>query len=341
MRTFPVLRAPVVAAPMAGGPSTAELVAAVGAAGGVGFLAAGYCPVDRLADQIHEVRARGTDVFGVNLFVPDASTPDPDAVEAYRTALGPTAAELGIAGLPRARDDDDAWSEKVDLLVADPVPMVSFTFGLPDPDTVRRLRSVDTLLLATVTSAEDARAAESAGMDVLVVQGPDAGGHQGTFRTEDPAPDVPLQVLLSDVASVTSLPLVAAGGLVEAEDVGRVLEAGAIAAQVGTAFLLSPEAGTNPTHRAALESRAFDRTTVTRAFSGRPARGLHNRFIELFDARAPTAYPQVNQVTGPIRKAAAASGYAQLTHLWAGTGWQHARAEPAADVVTRLAGGHG
>jgi len=336
MSSFPILRTPIIAAPMAGGPSTPALVAAVGEAGGLGFLAAGYLSVTALAKQISAVRVAGADLFGVNLFVPDTDPIDPDPLATYRQALLPVADQLGLDTLPLPHPDDDAWPAKVDLLVDQPVPVVSFTFGLPDPDTVRRLHAVDSSLVATVTSAADARAAVAAGMDALVVQGPEAGGHQGTWRTSAPAPTMPLGELLVEVRSAVSVPLLAAGGLATAEDVREVLTAGASAAQLGTAFLLTPEAGTHPTCRAALQHPVFTRTTLTRCFSGRWARSLHNAFIDAFDALAPASYPAVNQLVGPIRRAAADIGDMQHTNLWAGTGWEQLREAPAAEIVARL-----
>ncbi|WOP19119.1 NAD(P)H-dependent flavin oxidoreductase [Raineyella sp. LH-20] len=336
MEDFPTLRVPIIAAPMAGGPSTPALVRAVGEAGGLGFLAAGYRSPAALAEQIAEVRAGGTTAFGVNLFVPDRTPLDEEAIAAYRQALLPLAAQLGVEGLPQAEPDDDAWQEKVELLVADPVPVVSFTFGLPDRTTVERLHAVGSYLVGGVTAAADAREAVRRGLDALVVQGPAAGGHQCTFRTADPAPTLPLEDLFRDVRAAVSVPLIAAGGLSDAAAIRRMLEAGAVAAQLGTAFLLTPEAGTNPTHRAALTHPGFTETVMTRCFSGRLARSLRNAFVEAYDALAPACYPGVNQVAGPIRRAAAAAGDPQHTNLWAGTGWRLAEAVPAGEVVARL-----
>jgi len=336
MEAFPTLRVPIIAAPMAGGPSTPGLVRAVGEAGGLGFLAAGYRSPAALADQIAEVRTGGTTAFGVNLFVPDRTPLDAEAVAAYRQALLPLAAQLGVDGLPQAAPDDDAWQEKVELLVADPVPVVSFTFGLPDRTTVERLHAAGSYLIGGVTSVTEAREAVQRDLDALVVQGPAAGGHQCTFRTTDPAPRVPLDDLFEAVRAAVPVPLVAAGGLADAAAVRRVIEAGAAAAQLGTAFLLTPEAGTNPTHRAALTHPGFTETVLARCFSGRLARSLRNAFVEAYDALAPACYPGVNQVAGPIRRAAAAAGDAQHTNLWAGTGWRLAAEVPAGEVIARL-----
>ncbi|QGF22867.1 nitronate monooxygenase [Raineyella fluvialis] len=336
MRPFPTLRVPIIAAPMAGGPSTPALVNAVGAAGGLGFLAGGYRSAEDLAAQIAAVRAAGTADFGVNLFVPDTTPIDTEAVSAYRQALLPLAAQLGVDDLPEAHPDDDGWRAKIELLVASPVPVVSFTFGLPDRTTVERLHGAGSVLIGGVTSVPDALAARERGLDALVVQGPEAGGHQFTFHTADPAPTTPLEELFAAVRDAVPGPLIASGGLADAPAVRRMIDAGAVAVQLGTAFLLTPEAGTNATHRAALTDPGFTRTILTRAFSGRWARGLANAYVEAYDALAPAAYPAVNQIAGPIRRMAAASGDPQHTHLWAGTAWRKVIEAPAAEVLAEL-----
>ena len=325
----------IIAAPMAGGPSTPELVRAVGRAGAFGFLAAGYKTPEALAAEI--ARVRQADVpFGVNVFVPESrSVVDTAALEEYRRLLMPVAQELGVEpGEPRGTDD--GWSAKVQMLLEDPVPVVSFTFGLAPPAVVEALQVAGTRVLATVTTPKDARKAAATGVDGLVVQGPEAGGHQATFDAWAPCNDWPLVDLIDSVMSTTDLPVVAAGGLGTREDVRAVLDAGAVAAQCGTAFLLADEAGTSPAHRAALVDPRFARTSMTRAFSGRWARGLHNAFMDRFTADAPAAYPHVNAITGPLRKAAAAQSKPEYVHLWAGSGWRAARAAPAKEIVAAL-----
>ncbi len=330
------LRIPVIAAPMAGGPSTPELVAAVSGIGAFGFLAGGYQTADGLAGQIAATRALTTAPFGTNLFVPGPmSTMD---VDGYRQRVRADAEKYGVEpGEPRW--DDDGYPAKIDLLVEARVPVVSFTFGLPSAADVRRLHEIGAEVVVTVTTADEARQAAELGADSLCVQGFEAGGHRGTF-VNDPAsptggPPYGLLAALRLVSNAVDLPLVAAGGIVHGRDVAAVLAGGAVAAQCGTAFLRSPEAGTPATQRAALAdgTRA---TTVTRAFSGRPARGLANRFIAEHDAHAPAAYPQVHHLTRPIRAAAGAAGDPESMSLWAGQTYPLATAEPAADVVLRL-----
>ena len=341
MFTLADLGAPVVAAPMAGGPSTPALVGAVVSAGGMGFLAGGYRSVVELAAAVAEVRSSGAEAFGVNLFVPelredDASRREVRRVEAYREALSGWASEYGVE-LPEPRPDDDAWDAKLDALEADPVPVVSFTFGIPPAEAVLRLHAVGTACWASVTSVADAVVAAARGVDALVVQGAEAGGHRATSATIDVPNSASMVSLVAAVRWVVDLPVVAAGGVMDAAGVADALRAGASAVQCGTAFLLTPEAGTSAVHRGALTSDDFTETVVTRAFTGRFARTLANRWTTDFPD-APAFYPAVHQVTAPLRAAAARAGDAQRVHLWAGTGWRAARAEPAADVVRRLTG---
>ena len=332
------LRLPVVQAPLAGGPGTPELAAAVAEAGGLGFLAAGYRTADGLGEQIRATRARTTGPFGVNVFVP-RPVPDPAGAERYRAELAAEAERYGVALPEPDPADTDDWDAKLRLLIEDPVPVVSFTFGPPPARVVSALRAAGSWVVATVTTQDEAREATALGVHALCVQGPEAGGHRGTF---DPAADpdpTPLAALLPAVRAVTGLPLLAAGGLTTGRDVAAALAAGAVAAQAGTAYLRSPEAGTSPPYRAALADPAFDATVVTRAFTGRPARGLRNRFIDAHDAAAPAAYPLLHQLTRPLRAAAATAGDPHALSLWAGTGHRHATAEPAAEVTRRLAAG--
>lgn len=332
------LATPVVAAPMAGGPSTPALVVAAGEAGALGVLAGAYLSAERLAADIAAVRA-GTDApFGVNLFVPDPDErPADPRLDAYRDALTPLAERFGAAPLPEPSRDDDAWDAKVDVVERERVPLVTFTFGLPDRSVVERLRTAGSELGATVTSVLEAEGAAALGVDLLVVQGPEAGGHRGTLRTADTPGETPLRELVSAIAARTSLPIVAAGGITTRDDVEAVLAAGASAAQVGTALLLADEAGTSAVHRAALADPRFERTVVTRAFTGRAARGLANRFTEEFEGLVPDRFPDVNSITSPVRKAAAAAGDPDWVHLWAGTGWRAARAAPAREILAGLA----
>lgn len=330
------LPVPVIGAPMAGGPSTPDLVAAVAAAGGLGFLATGYLTPDRVRTDITALRRLTGNTFGLNIFIPEQLT-EPPHLNEYRQALQTRADRFGVELPTDIPFTDDHFDAKIDLAITESVPVVSFTFGCPDRRIVDRLHRHDICVIATVTSADEAETAADAGADVLCVQGPDAGGHRATFRIDDIPGSTPLDVLLQRVRAVTSLPLVAAGGIATAERATRLLNLGAAAVQVGTLLLRTPEAGTRPAHRAALADPAFAETVVTRAFSGRPARGLRNSFTDEFSELAPAAYPYVNTLTSALRKAAAADPH--TLNLWAGTGYRNATTAPAASVVTDLSRG--
>lgn len=327
---------PIVGAPMAGGPGTPALAAAVTNAGGLGFIPGGYVSAEQFADDIAKARAATTGPLGVNLFVPQPSVADWVQLEYYADELEEIADSYNVeVGYPQSGDDDD-WERKLEV-VADLRPeLVSFTFGVPSPDVIRRLGALGLLVMVTVTSAYEAGVALAAGADSLVVQGPDAGGHRGTFAPDMEPNTESLHELLARIRKAHDVPLIAAGGLGTAEDVAGVLDRGAVAAQVGTALLLSDEAGTHAAHRSALKHPLFTATIVTRAFSGRYARSLENQFIRLLDRVAPLGYPEVNHMTAPIRAAAAERGDPNGMHLWAGTGFKDARPGPAADIIAGL-----
>lgn len=331
---------PLVQAPMAGGASGPELAAAVSDAGGLGFLAAGYKTADATAADITALRGRTDRPFGVNLFVPGETSEAvvTDELPAYRTRLTADADRYGVAlGDVPAHGIDDDWNAKVALLLDDPVPVVSFTFGCPATDLLAAFRDRGTLTAVTVTAPYEAGLAAAAGADLLVVQGTEAGAHQGRWDNTGPIGEpYGLLTLLALVRELTGLPLIATGGLMTGAQVRAVLAAGAVAAQLGTAFLRCPESGAPAAHKAALADPRFGETRLTRAFSGRPARGLVNAFVEAHSAEAPAAYPEIHYATAPIRRAAAAADDPAAMALWAGQGWRLARAEPAADVVARV-----
>lgn len=325
---------PIVAAPMAGGPTTVALSIAVHDAGGFPFVAAGYKSVEALAEEIRQVRVVGG--FGVNLFVPGVSTISAEEYRSYRAGLQPEADALG-AELPLTpRADDDGWDAKVDLLVADPVPAVSFTFGLPSHSDIARFQKAGTQVLASVTTPDEARAADDLGVDALVVQGPSAGGHSATFDPRRTIEEMSTADLVRAVRSVTPRPIVAAGGVDGPVAVRELLDAGAEAVAVGTLLLRTDEAGTSRTHRDALVDPAFTETVLTHAFTGRPARGLRNGFIDRHEASAPFGYPEIHHLTRPMRQAASQAGDPSRLHLWAGTGYRCAPNGPASGVIGRL-----
>jgi nitronate monooxygenase len=324
---------PVVLAPMAGGPSTPALAAAAAGAGAFSFLAGAYLSPERLRADIAALRAATSDPFGVNLFAPSPDLPDlVTEAEAYADLLGPWAADAGVV-LGQPRWDDDFFEAKVDLLVEVAPAVVSFAFAWPPAEVVDRLHGAGVEVWVTVNDAAEVQWAQELGVDGLVAQGWEAGGHRG--GPVDTGLDQPaLTDLLAAVTAVTDLPVIGAGGVMSGAEVADVLASGAVAAALGTAFLRCPEAGTAEVHRHALTHRTG--TTVTRAFTGRSARALTTTWAELFGDAVPAAYPHVHHVTAPLRAHGKATGEAELVHLWAGTGHARARNLPAAELVRTL-----
>lgn len=333
---FPNLKYPIVQAPMAGGPSTPELAAAVANAGGLGFVAGGYSTVEKLRDDIDATRKLTDGPVAVNLFLVAEAEVDADALTAYATEIVPDAARYG-APLGAARFDDDAIEAKLELVSQLRVPIVSFTFGCPSPVVVRALQADGIAVWVTVTEPDEAVLAAGVGADALVCQGTEAGGHRGSFQDIDGRGELGLLSLLRLTRGVTELPLVASGGIADRAGLAAVLAADAIAAQIGTAFMLCPEAGTSAPHREALKRPGT--TALTRAFSGRRARGIVNGFMRAHEGRAPSAYPHVHHLTSPLRAAARAAGDPEAINLWAGQAFGLAQERPAADVVRDLSAG--
>ncbi|WP_369389097.1 nitronate monooxygenase [Streptomyces sp. CG1] len=330
---------PIVQAPMAGGVSVPQLAAAVSEAGGLGFLAAGYKTADGMYQEIKQLRGLTSRPFGVNVFMPQPEYAESGAVEVYANQLAGEAAwyetELGDPDSGR----DDGYDAKLAVLLDNPVPVVSFHFGVPSREVFDKLRRAGTFTLVTATTAEEARAVEQAGADAVIAQGVEAGGHQGGHRDlpENDGSGIGLLSLVAQIREAVRIPIVAAGGIMRGSQIAAVLAAGASAAQLGTAFLVTAESGALAVHKQALTNPLFARTELTRAFSGRPARGLVNRFLREHGPYAPAAYPEIHHLTSPLRKAAAKAGDAQGMALWAGQGHRLARELPAGQLVEVLA----
>lgn len=333
---------PVIAAPMAGGPSTPALVTAAASVGGIGFLAGGYKTAEQLAEQIQQVRT-STDRFGVNLFTPNHVPVDASAYSAYRQALQPWADQYGVTLPETPREDDDAWHQKLALLTQSPVPVVTFTFGLPTREEITTLQLAGSRVLQTVTTLREAQQAADSGVDGLIVQSSQAGGHSGTWTPEQPLAQTRTADLVGRIGTEVSPPVWAAGGVATPAGVREALAAGAEAAVLGTVLLRSDESGASIVYQGALAASSGvsgqPETVLTRAFSGRPARALRNEFSSAFSDAAPLGFPALHYLTSPLRKAATAAEDARALNLWAGTGYREATAEPAARILWRLAGG--
>ena len=331
------LRRPVVVAPMAGGPSTPELVIAAADAGAVGFLAAGYKTPAAMAAEIAAVRGASPDRFGVNLFVPGSPSTEAESIAGYVSSLAAHAQAVG-ASLGEPAWDDDHLDEKIAILLADPPALVSFTFGCPPAGVIAALSDAGSLVVVTVTDPSEAAIAAAAGADAICVQGSEAGGHRGTFANDSATGEGHrLFPLMGHVATVTGLPLIAAGGIMGPGQVEVALAAGAVAVQCGTAFLRCRESGANPLYKDALVDPRYTTTAMTRAFSGRWARGVVNGFM-LENGHAPAGYPEINNATRALRAAAAGRGDTERMSLWAGQGYRSALDRPAGEIIAWLCG---
>lgn len=319
---------------MAGGPSTVDLAAAVTAAGGFSFLAGAYLAPDRLRDDIVLLRAAvGGAPFGVNLFAPAPYEPGSAArVLEYATRLQPLADKAGVP-LGDAVHDDDFFHAKIEVMLAERPAVVSFAFAWPPADVVDRLRAAGIEVWVTVNDASETAWAAELGVDGIVAQGWEAGGHRGG-PVDTGQPQTPTRLLLQSIQALTSLPVIAAGGVADPAHVAGLLKAGAHAVACGTAFLRADEAGTVDVHRHQLTRRAD--TVVTRAFTGRSARALVTSWTEVFTEVAPAAYPQVLHLTAPLRAHGRVTGQPDLVNLWAGTGHRSTREGPANEIVAHL-----
>ena len=330
---------PIMQAPMGGGPSTPELVAAVSNAGGLGSLGAPYLTPEQILDAVRRVRALTERPFAVNLFAGAYQTENAIDPAPMLALLGEAHAALGLPPpvLPALPPDPFA-AQLAAVLEARP-PIFSFTFGIPKPQEIARLRARDIAIVGTATSVAEARLLEAAGVDGILAQGSGAGAHRGTFSDRFEDAMVPTLELVHGISRAVELPVTASGGLMNGADIRAALEAGATAAALGTAFLACPESGASETYKQAVLAARADTTVITRAFSGRPARGIANAFIaSMRDHQAAILpYPLQNALTRAMRGAAAERGDSGFLSLWAGTGVARARALPAGELMSILA----
>lgn len=329
---------PIVQAPMAGGHTTPDLVAAVSNAGALGGFGAAVLAPDAIREGIQAIRARTDKPFLVNLFVLNEIHADPDVIARAQDRL--TLARLALS-LPTPETPTRFFEDnraQIDAALQEAPPAVSFTFGIPSADTISAFKKAGSIVIGTITNVEEAKAWARAGADALCVQGIEAGGHRGTIPEIAPSQDIPLLKLLNDVSAAVSLPLIAAGGLMDGHDLRTVLDRGAHAAQLGTAFLCCDESGTPEHWKQALQNAQPDKTHITRAFSGRPARALLTRFaLDLNTTPEDIApYPIQNTLTRDIRRAAVQQKNSNYFSYWAGQNVHRVRPMPVAQLIDTL-----
>lgn len=327
---------PVIQAPMAGGATTPELVAAVSQAGGLGSFAAALLSPVAMRDAVARVRALTDRPFNVNLFVLDEPGPSPDELAAAQARLAPYRAALGLepeAAVPERFCESNR--AQIEALIELAPPVASFTFGVLDAATVARLHDAGSFVVGTATTVAEALAWEACGADAVCMQGAEAGGHRGTFLGDFEQSSIGLMALLPQAVAALDVPVIAAGGIMDGRGIAASLLLGAQAAQLGTAFLCCPESGIHAAWKAAILEAGDDSTRLTRVFSGRHARGIVNAFMDELrdDEAAVPAYPVQNALTGELRRAATAQGRTDFMSLWAGQGAGLARELPAAELV--------
>jgi nitronate monooxygenase len=316
------------------------LAVAVSNAGGLGSLPAALLSLDALRAELAAVAAGTSRPFNVNFFAHTPPQPDPDRDAAWRRALRPYYEELGVdiaavrAGPGRAPFTHDA----ADVLREFKPPVVSFHFGLPSADLVKRVREWGAMVLSSATTVDEARWLEQRGVDAIIAQGIEAGGHRGMFLSDDITTQVGTLALVPQIVNAVRVPVIAAGGIADAAGVAAAMALGAAAVQIGTAYMLCPEATTSSLHRAALKSDAVRHTAITNVFTGRPARGIVNRIVREVGPMSSAAppFPLATNAVVPLRAKAEASGSGDFSPLWSGQNASGCLDMPAAELTHAL-----
>jgi nitronate monooxygenase len=330
---------PIIQAGMAGGVTTPELVAAVSNAGGLGTLGAGYMSGEQIRSAIETIRRLTDRPFAVNLFVPESYRENEDDIQAMNRTLDTFRDELGIPRSPAIAKVAEPFQEQLDAVIDLKVPVFSFTFGIPDSAVIQRLKQADIYTIGTATTVKEALALQEAGIDAIVAQGSEAGGHRGTFAGKAEPALIGALALVPQVADAVSVPVIAAGGIMDGRGLAACLMLGADGVQMGTAFIACPESGAHPAYKNALEAASEERTALTNLYSGRFARGLITNFMQRmasYRGNVPP-YPVQNALTRDIRQAAAKANNPEYMSLWAGQGLRLVKPSPAAIVVEETA----
>jgi nitronate monooxygenase len=327
---------PIILAPMAGGAGTPQLVAAVSNAGGLGSWGGAYSTPQQILDAAKQIRALTGKPFAINLFAggyePERRVDPAPMLE----ILSRVHDELKLPPPVLPPNPQSPFADQLAAVIEARPAVFSFTFGIPDQDALARLRKAGIRTSGTATTVDEGKALEAAGIESIVAQGEEAGAHRGTFLASFNASMTPLRALMRGLRDVVKTPVVASGGLMDGQDIAEMLKLGAVAAQLGTAFLPCPECGAPQAYKDAVLNAKADTTTVTRAFSGRPARGLRNAFIDAVPESAILPFGQQNDLTRPMRGEAGKKGVADYLSLWAGRGVTRARQMPAAELVKAL-----
>ncbi len=332
------LQFPIIQAPMAGGATTPELVAAVSNAGALGFLGAGYMTAPDIKQAIKDIRQLTDKPFAVNLFIPDAHQASADQMQKACVDVNQCCVELNTTIKPPTKPYSQPFEEQIKVIIEEQVPVFSFTFGVLDAKWIAELKKNHTILIGTATTVAEALALEKIGVDMIALQGSQAGGHRGTFLGEAKDALIELSDLIPQCVNQVNLPVIAAGGIMDGRGINAAMDLGASAVSLGTAFLTCSEANIHPKYKQALLAQQQDNTVLTRAFSGKLARGIRNKFIERMDTNNATIldYPIQNALTSAIRKQAKQQNNIDFMSLWAGQSAALCRNLNAAELVNVL-----
>lgn len=332
------IRYPIIQAPMAGGPTPPELIAAVSNSGALGSLGAGYMSPEQIRRAVKEIRTLSDRPFAVNVFVVEPVTAAPEQIERINSIMQPYRSELGLESPDSAPRYISALDEQMAVILAEKAPIISFTFGVLPDKWMQELKAARVVVMGTATTVREAIELEKMGVDAIVGQGSEAGGHRGTFLGPAEYGLIGTMALVPQLVDAVNLPVIAAGGLMDGRGLVAALALGAAGVQLGTAFLPCPESGAHPKHKEAILQSAEDRVVLTRAFSGRSARGIKNRFIEEIEAHRDVipAYPIQDQLTRDIRQAAGKQNRTEFMSLWAGQGTRLSVGKPAGELVADI-----
>jgi len=333
---------PIIQAPMAGVQGSA-LAVAVSNAGGLGSLPCAMLGLDAMRDELAKIRAQTGKPFNVNFFCHTPPTPDAGREAAWRTALSPYYKKYGIdpGSIPAGPGRSPFSAEAADVLGEFKPAVVSFHFGLPSAELLARVRAWGAKLLSSATTVEEALWLEARGVDAIIAQGLEAGGHRGIFLSDDLSTQIGTFALLPQIVRAVKLPVIAAGGIADAQGVAAAMALGAAGVQIGTAYLLCPEATTSAVHRAALKSEAARHTALTNLFTGRAARGIVNHVMKELGPISSTApeFPLAASAIAPLRARAEREGSGDFSPLWSGQNASGCKEVPAARLTRELAAG--
>lgn len=329
---------PIIQAPMAGGATTPELVAAVSNTGGLGSLGAGYMPANEIKTTIKKIKSLTNKPFAVNLFIPEKHHANNEQIKQARKTAQTCCPELNFNISSIKPPYAPSFEEQMNVIVEEKVPIFSFTFGIPSKDWIEIFKKNAITLIGTATTLAEARLLEENNIDAVVAQGSEAGGHRGTFLGNPESALISLSSLISLLIENTKIPIIAAGGIMNAKGIAASLTLGASAVQMGTAFLCCTESGIHPLYKKLLLNAAQDNTTLTRAFSGKLARGVKNKFIIRMQSHEKNIldYPIQNILTSSMRKESAKQNNTEFMSMWTGQAAYLCKALPAAQLIEEL-----